>query len=371
MNFDSSTLRGEELISLRLRTLYERYGYRRFKMGQFESYGLYMENKRFLASEQMITFTDLDGRLLALKPDVTLSIVKNARTPEGGSEKLYYIENIYRPSRESNTFREISQMGLEFIGAVELYGLCEVVSLALESLAAVGRKSVLELSHMGFVIGLLDALEIPEEIRGGFLSCIRSRNTHDLCALSENTGLSEEATGLLSDMTGLYGRFEEILPRAARLVRSPAMEAALGELAALYDALCSVGLGDNLRLGFSTINDIDYYSGVIFQGFVEGLPRSVLSGGQYDNLMRKFGRRGGAAGFAVYLSELAQLPSAARRYDCDLLIEYTDGASLPALMAAVRDFTAKGLRVRAEKNPLGLLYLRHYICDENGLREVP
>ena len=69
--------------------------------------------------DRVITFTDLDGRLLALKPDVTLSIAKNAQVGPGGCGRYYYQENVYRPSQESHTFREISQMGLECIGAVD------------------------------------------------------------------------------------------------------------------------------------------------------------------------------------------------------------------------------------------------------------
>ncbi len=119
MELDLNVLRPQERVSLQLRLLYEQEGFRKYHMGRFEEYGLYQENRRFLSSEQVITFTDLDGRLLALKPDVTLSIAKNAQVGPGGCGRYYYQENVYRPSQESHTFREISQMGLECIGAVD------------------------------------------------------------------------------------------------------------------------------------------------------------------------------------------------------------------------------------------------------------
>ena len=115
MELDLNVLRPQERASLQLRLLYEQEGFRKYHMGRFEEYGLYQENRRFLSSEQVITFTDLDGRLLALKPDVTLSIAKNAQVGPGGCGRYYYQENVYRPSQESHTFREISQMGLECI----------------------------------------------------------------------------------------------------------------------------------------------------------------------------------------------------------------------------------------------------------------
>ena len=78
MEFELSLLQPKERASFGLRALYEAAGCRKYHMGQFEEYALYQENQNFLASRQVITFTDLDGRLLALKPDVTLSIAKSA-----------------------------------------------------------------------------------------------------------------------------------------------------------------------------------------------------------------------------------------------------------------------------------------------------
>ena len=144
VELDLNILRPQERLSLQLRLLYEQAGFRQYHMGRFEEYGLYQQNRRFLTSDQVITFTDLDGRLLALKPDVTLSIAKNAQVEEGGCGRFYYSENVYRPSQESHTFQEISQTGLECIGAVDSAVTAQVVSLAFESLALIGRDFVLE-----------------------------------------------------------------------------------------------------------------------------------------------------------------------------------------------------------------------------------
>ena len=118
MKFDISCLQPKEQASFALRALYEAAGCRKYHMGRFEEYGLYQENRSFLSSEQVITFTDLDGRLLALKPDVTLSIAKTAQPAPGETLRYYYHENVYRPSAESHTFQEIGQMGLELLGEV-------------------------------------------------------------------------------------------------------------------------------------------------------------------------------------------------------------------------------------------------------------
>ena len=118
MELDLTAFRPAERSTLRLRVLYEQAGYRKYRMARFEEYALYQQYESFLPDAQVVTFTDLDGKLRAIKPDVTLSIAKNAQPAPGTCKKYYYTEQVCRPSRESHTFTEISQMGLECLGAV-------------------------------------------------------------------------------------------------------------------------------------------------------------------------------------------------------------------------------------------------------------
>ena len=233
MELDMNILKPQERFSLRLRMLYERSGFRQYHMGRFEEYGLYQENRRFLSSEQVITFTDLDGRLLALKPDVTLSIAKNARVEEGECGRFYYSENVYRPSQESHTFREISQMGLECIGAVDDAVTAQAVSLAIQSLAITERDFVLEMSHMGFVTGLFDAVGAPEVIRPRLLTGIRDRNQHELQKCAVEAGLSRQGTDALCRLSALSGDWRTVLAAADPLALNAPMGTALTELRAL------------------------------------------------------------------------------------------------------------------------------------------
>ena len=178
MEFSLANLQLKERASFALRALYEAAGCRKYHMGRFEEYGLYQENRSFLSSEQVITFTDLDGRLLALKPDVTLSIAKTAQPAPGETLRYYYHENVYRPSAESHTFKEISQMGLEMLGAVGEAQVQQAVCLAARSLDALGAEWVLEVSHMGYLFGLFDALGEPDTARAKLLkSCGRKTPT--------------------------------------------------------------------------------------------------------------------------------------------------------------------------------------------------
>ena len=302
MEADLSILSPIELLALKLRGLYEKEGYAKYHMGRFEEYGLYGANRRFLSSEQVISFTDLDGRLLALKPDVTLSIAKNARIPEGGCARYYYSENVYRPSQESHTFREISQMGLECIGALGGGDCVKVMKLACSTLEMCGGDWVLEISHMGFVGGMMDALGISETVRRELLDCIRSKNAHELREKAAAAGLDEALAESLSGLTELCGDWRGVLLKAKSMAMNETMSAAVAEL----EGICSA-LGCALRVDLSLVNDIDYYNGLVFRGYLAGLPRAVLQGGRYDPLAEQFTKGAEAIGFALYMDELERL----------------------------------------------------------------
>ena len=177
-------LKGEEKIILSLRSLYSKYGYLPYKMNKFEEYDLYAKNKDFLVSDSVITFTGTNGKLLALKPDVTLSIIKNATEEKGTKNKVFYSENVYRISGGTREYKEIMQMGLECIGDIDLYDTYEVISLAKNSLESISSDFVLEISHMGVVSTVLSKITGDEEFCKKALECIEKKSTHtllDLC----------------------------------------------------------------------------------------------------------------------------------------------------------------------------------------------
>lgn len=305
MEFELSSLQSKERASFALRALYEAAGCRKYHMGRFEEYGLYQENRSFLSSEQVITFTDLDGRLLALKPDVTLSIAKTAQPAPGETLRYYYHENVYRPSAESHTFKEISQMGLELLGAVGEAEVQQAVCLAAQSLDALGAEWVLEVSHMGYLFGLFDALAVPEAARAKLLEKLREKNAHELRAAALAAGLDAAAADTLCAVLNLSGSYAEVLPRAGALCRNDAMRTAVAELTALAAPLS--GAGGSIRLDLTLAGEMEYYNGLVFQGYLKTLPRPLLKGGRYDLLMQKFTPGAGAIGFAVYLDELDRL----------------------------------------------------------------
>ena len=355
MEFDWNILRSGEQTIYRLRGLYEKYGYRRFKMSKFEEYYLYVRNKDFLISDRMITFTDARGILMALKPDVTISIVKNTRENEPGPRKVYYNENVYRTSQGDGTFQEIMQTGLECIGQLDLYHIYEVIALAVQSLQSISEDYVLDVSHMGLVSGFMEAAGVPEEDYPVILEAVREKNAAALRAFCQEKAMSPTVTALLEKLITTYGTIETVLAELAPLCMGGIKtRQAWEELNTICGLLKANGLGDKVYLDFSVEGGMDYYSGIVFRGFIKGLAAGVLSGGQYDKMVEKMGKRCGAIGFAIYLNELDRLRPADDQWDADVLVCYDDKTDLTALTGKLASLAAEGKKALARKAADGL-----------------
>ena len=281
-----------------LNRLYERYGYKKFKMSKFEPYELYVENKNFLSSNQVISFTDLDGELLALKPDVTLSILKSGL----GEGRIYYNENVYRPKERH--FRESAQTGIEYIGKLTAYAEAEVIALAVKSLKLFSDEIRIRISDVGLLSDIFEKLSITDT--GRILRLFETKNVTELDVLVSAGEIDENKAEILKNLINLYLPFGEGVKRLAEgsltgglFGEDNVIIARLKELAA---ALKAFNVIDNIYLDFSVINSMDYYNGIIFQGAIEGLPFTALSGGRYDKLAAKMGKDAGAIGFALDLS---------------------------------------------------------------------
>lgn len=367
MDVNFTMRRPEDRVMPALRRLYELFGYRKYKVSNFEEYSLYLQYKSFLSGEKILSFTDLDGRLLALRPDVTLSIIKNAH--ENETAKAYYIEKVYRESKESNTFKEINQMGLEFMGPVDAYALAETVLLAQQSLQICAesldnsekRDYILEIGHMGFVMGLLEKLELLPNEREEVIDCLAAKSPHRLRAAMQDIGLSGADMQRLLCLLDLSGTVPEVLQRAESICSGKKMQKALQELQEVYQAL-DAEARQHVRLDFSLLNATEFYDGILLSGYLAGLPRPVLSGGRYDSMMYKLGHDLGAIGFAVYLDELERLPLPAAEFDVDVWLEPQTDADISEVLAAVRELTAQGQSVRVSAElPAELRARRHLI----------
>lgn len=349
MSFMDSVFENDEKIIFKLRELYTKYGYIKYRMSKFEEYDLYVRNKDFLVSENIITFTDVDGKLMALKPDVTLSIIKNSRDAKGAVEKVYYNENVYRASADTRAFKEIMQAGLEAIGDIDDYCICEVLLLAAKSLECIKSDYILDISHVGIVSEAIEGIEISEKGRKALLKALGEKNVGEISAVCKSEGVDEGSADLLKKLAAIYGAPTEVITKLKAIARGERFDAAIAQLERIAEVLEQNGCIDRARIDFSIINNTSYYSGVVFKGYVNGIPWDVLSGGQYDKLMRRMSRKSGAIGFAVYMDMLYGIFFDETDYDVDAVLLYDEGTSPKVIDSALKKISESGQSVVAQK----------------------
>lgn len=370
MMLDDKILKSGEQAVFDLRALYQRYGYIQFKMSKFEEYDFYVRNKDFLVGDGVITFNDTDGKLLALKPDVTLSIVKNSQDETRTVQKLYYNENVYRISKNTHTFKEIMQTGLECIGDIDTYSVTEVALLAVKSLEAVSEHYMLDISHLGVLSALMKPLSVSEGDKKKLIQCIGEKNPHGVREICAEAGAEEALSEKLVSLIGAYGKPDAVLPKLYALEAGEEAENAIKELAVVTQTLAKAGYADRVNIDFSVVNDMNYYSGIVFRGFIDGIPEGILSGGRYDKLMRKMGRKASAVGFAVYLDMLELLDAHEKEYDTDILLLYDDDADICELIKAVSVLAKSGNRILAQKTKPEAIRYRQLLAYRNGGLEI-
>lgn len=338
-----------EKTAVVLRSIYKQHGYLPFKMSKFEEYDLYVRNKEFLVSNHVITFNDTDGRLLALKPDVTLSIIKNGTYEPGCKQKVYYSENVYRVSHKTHRFKEFMQSGLECIGDTDISDIYEAVSLAAKSLAVFSQDYVLDISHLGILSKVLGAASSDPSFKEQATRLIAEKNRHEIEVLCKKFSVSAEYTSTINELVGTYGDAKEVLPRLAPICERAGAMDAYGELKILCKLLSESEAKENIKLDFSVVNDMNYYNGIVFKGFLKGIPEGVLSGGEYGRLMERMGKCAGAVGFAIYLDLLEELLVSTREYDVDVLIVYSSKTDVSKMLSLKERLVAEGKIVSAHR----------------------
>lgn len=373
MIIETDNLKYDEQAVFLLRSLYSKYGYKQYKMRKFEEYDLYVRNKDFLISDSVITFTDTNGKLMALKPDVTLSIVKNTKDSDGSVQKVYYDENVYRVSKGTHSYKEIKQAGLECIGDVDTYCVCEVLSLAVKSLMTISESCVVDVSDLAILFALYDYIGLSYEARKRMTSLISDKNTHEMKRLCEDMSVSAESTALLEELISYNGTPDEILPRLKAMTEQIGAQVEFSEFESVVSSL-DEELQSKLRIDFSVVSDINYYNGIVFKGFIDKIPDSVLSGGRYDSLMQSMSRKSKAIGFAVYIDMLERFNVKEREFDYAAVLLYSENDSISTVKNAAQRlineygcvFTAKKLPEKATYGKLFELQNGEVILIENN-----
>ena len=342
---NDAVLTREERVVFALRDLYRRYGYLPYRMSKFEEYELYVRNKEFMVGDRVITFNDTNGKMLALKPDVTLSIIKGGEDRPGEKQKVYYDENVYRVSKSTHRFKEIRQAGLECVGEVDLYDVFETVTLAAQSLRVAGGDYLLTVSHLGLLTERLSRVSTDPAFLSEASACVAGKNAHDLKTACDKFGVSSSDYDSLCRL--LAANFAPA--DAPGFLSTLPPSRAADEIGRLASLLAASPYADKIRFDFSLTGDVNYYNGFIFKGFLRGIASDVLSGGQYDKMMEKLGRRSRAVGFALYLDLLEALDEPEPGVDVDVLLLYNEANDPKEVGERAEEIRASGRSCTAQR----------------------
>ena len=296
-------------VQNRLTALFAHCGYSEIATPAVEYWNVFSKAGSAVPEEGTLKMIDRNGSVLVLRPDCTLPIARVLAT-RLHREKLpcrfYYNETIFRSAAaHAGHMSEIDQCGVELIGAAGCRADAEVVAMALEGLQSCELPGFrMELGHAAFFKALADELDADEERVETIRSLIEQKSFAALNDLLREEFSDRASYRALRRLSRLFGGVE-VLDEARSLTNNPVALKALDELSEVYEELCAAGWGDYVGFDLGLVHQIDYYTGLVFCGYVEGPGHAVVTGGRYDHLMETFGRSAPATGFAVDVSGVA------------------------------------------------------------------
>ena len=329
--FDECIVRRKE--EQKLRDIFTSHGYSEVITPALEFYDVFNMKARSFRQEIMYKLIDSKGRLMVIRPDSTMPIARIVATRLKNEErplKLFYAQNIYRANpKMAGRDDEITQSGIEIIGGEEKRSDLEALSLAAKVLNSCASSEVrLEIGDNSFYKHLLNKLSLTddEEI---IRSLIESKNRPELKRYLDNVGADGEYARMLLDLSGLFGG-EEVFSKAEKLFAGTPLTDRLNHLKKLYDVLCELEDKDRITVDLGLVNKAEYYTGIIFRGYIGEYGQPIISGGRYDTLIGSFGAENQpAVGFAANINAMTNVAlkngEKAKNNNIDVLVFARDG----------------------------------------------
>lgn len=344
--------------------LFRRRGFTEVITPEVEYYDLFVRSGNPLPQEAMLKIIDRSGKIMVMRPDSTAPIARVAATKLKGMplpQRLYYDQTVFRSGAAHNGgSSEIAQCGVELIGAMGNKADVEMVALAVDALGSCGVDNFhIEVGHADFFRTLAARLSAPSETVEQMRTCIEGKNYAELNDML--SGLEDSpARAALARLPYLFGGVEVL--EEARQLADPCPS--LDYLARLYGELNAAGYGGFVRFDLGLVHQMDYYTGVVFRGYVQGAGRPVLSGGRYDRLVERFGRKAEATGFAVDVDAVGACLSV-EVPRLETVIHYGQGMLARALAALDQCQPGTG-----ELSPCRTLNSTLNLAREKGVRRV-
>lgn len=335
----------ENIIS-RIKNVFKSFGYKQISTPGFEYYDLFAGTEGTIDKDEMFKFIDGNGRILVLRPDMTVPIARMAAVNFRKCEeqlRFSYVSNVFRNSCDRGySKKEFTQAGIEHFGSSKSDSDAEAIAVGIKSLIGCGIKDIrIDMGNVGFFRGLKKEYEIPEKEWTRIQKLIENKNYDELSILLDKLNLPTGFKKNLLDIPFLYGKPEYVIQKAKKLIQNDEMEKSLNNLEMIYKILKDYGYDDYVYFDLGLLNHLQYYTGAIFKGYINNYGREIISGGRYDNLTKQYGRIIPAVGFGLNIDELMEVinmnsENLTSEYDGDYLILYTEKTRHEALTLASR-----------------------------------
>ncbi|MFQ5543970.1 MAG: ATP phosphoribosyltransferase regulatory subunit, partial [Nitrospiria bacterium] len=249
------------------------------------------------------------GRIMVLRPDVTPQIARIGATLLADHPRplrLCYSANVFRHEEEhAGRERELSQIGGELIGPTDAESDAEVIMLAIETLQGLGLGSFrITLGQMAFTRGLLSPFESSPDLLGQILQSVAKKEASRLDSLLKDAAVAQNLRHQVLSLLDLFGG-EDVFQQTASIFKDqPLCLPGLKRLKEVYNILKSFGYQEYILIDFGEVRGFDYYTGMIFEIFAEGIGSELGGGGRYDHLLERFGDASASTGFALYLERI-------------------------------------------------------------------
>lgn len=304
-------------IEQRIAGIFSSKGYCEIVTPGIEFFDVFNLRSRYFPQESMYKLVDGKGRLLVVRPDSTMPIARVAATRLREVPlplRMFYRQNVYRnsPAMRGGS-DEIKQMGIELIGSDSRRADLEVITTAIEVLASCdNEKFRFEIGDIGFFRELVSKLDTDDASKEEIRSLIEVKNYPALNDLLDSIG-NNKITNALKQLPRLFGGVE-VFEKAANLFADEKINKILSDLKAIYNDLSALGYDGKITVDLGIVNKMDYYTGVVMKGYLEGCGDEVLSGGRYNHLLAEFGYDVPATGFAVNIDAAAKLIKRSNTY---------------------------------------------------------
>lgn len=293
-------------ISNKFSNVYENAGFKRIITPAIEYYDVFDYDGQSISQEEMYKLTDNNGRLIVLRADNTTPAARVVATKlrnNDNPQKLYYNQQVYRITGDySGKRNEILQSGVEIIGCNGIKSDLICIMTAIDTLKSLNIKFKIEIGHVGYFNALMKELNVSDEEAELIRLYVNNKN-----AVSLNVLKIIKDYDKIRRIPFLFGG-EEVFEEAEKLAETN-VEAlnTLDYVRKLYTSLTSAGYGDNIMIDMGIVHQINYYTGVVFGGYIEGAGAPVLTGGRYDNLINNFDYDIPATGFAINICLVADV----------------------------------------------------------------